>query len=138
MTDVTPAEEPTPTEVEVAQNDKPARNGVGIAGLVLVILSFIAPIAIVIIGLVVSNNYSNNNSTGTGGLVIGAIIAIVVAGIVAIVLDGFGIILGIVSLFRAGKSKVVGIVAIVLGLIPAAASFGVFSLFGNAFSGGGY
>ena len=133
MTDVTP--DPTPTEAEVAQTDKPTRNGVGIAGLVLVILSFVAPIAIIIVGLVVSNNYSNNHSTGAGGLVVGAIIAVVAAGIVAIILDSFGIILGIVSLFRAGKSKVVGIVAIVLGLIPAAASFGIFSFFGNAFTG---
>jgi hypothetical protein len=133
MTDVTPAPEPAPAEVDL--HEKPARNGVGIAGLVLVILSFVAPIAIIIIGLAVSNNYSNNNSTGTGGLVIGAIIAVVAAGIVAIILDAFGIILGIVSLFRTGKSKVVGIVAIVLGLIPAAASFGIFSFFGNAFTG---
>ena len=133
MTDVTPAAEPAPTEIEVAA--KPTRNGVGIAGLVLVILSFVAPIAIIIVGLVVSNNYSNNHSTGAGGLVVGAIIAVVAAGIVAIILDSFGIILGIVSLFRAGKSKVVGIVAIVLGLIPAAASFGIFSFFGHAFTG---
>jgi hypothetical protein len=135
MTDVTPTPDSTPTEVEVAQSDKPARNGVGIAGLVLVILSFVAPIAIIIVGLVLSNNYSTSNSTGTGGLVVGAIIAVVAAGIVAIVLDAFGIILGIVSLFRTGKSKVVGVVAIVLGLIPAAASFGIFSFFGNAFTG---
>jgi len=137
MTDVTPsASEPTPTEIEVA--DKPARNGVGIAGLVLVILSFLAPIAIVIVGFVTSNNVSESRDYGVGGIVIGVVIAIVVAAIVALVLDALGIILGIVSLFREGKSKVVGIVAIVLGLIPAAASFGVFSLFGNAFSGGGY
>lgn len=133
MTDVTPAEESSPTDLEM--HEKPARNGVGIAGLVLVILSFVAPIAIIVIGLVVSNNYANSRDYGTGGLVIGAIITLVVAAIVAIALDAFGIILGVVSLFRAGKTKVVGIVAIVLGLIPAAVSIGIFSIFGAVLNG---
>ena len=137
MTDVTPAaSEPTPTEIEVA--DKPARNGVGIAGLVLVILSFLAPIAIVIVGFVTSNNVSESRDYGVGGIVIGVVIAIVVAAIVALVLDALGIILGIVSLFREGKSKVVGIVAIVLGLVPIVASVGIFSVFGAVFNNGGF
>ena len=137
MTDVTPAaSEPTPTEIEVA--DKPARNGVGIAGLVLVILSFLAPIAIVIVGFVTSNNVAESRDYGVGGILIGAVIAIVVAAIVAVVLDAVGIILGIVSLFREGRSKVVGIVAIVLGLVPIIASVGIFSVFGAVFSNGSF
>ena len=137
MTDVTPAaSEPTPTEIVIA--DKPARNGVGIAGLVLVILSFLAPVAIVIVGFVTSNNVAESRDYGVGGILIGAVIAIVVAAIVAVVLDAVGIILGIVSLFRDGKSKVVGIVAIVLGLVPIIASVGIFSVFGAVFSNGSF
>jgi len=134
MTDISPASD-QPAEIVVEDTEQtPAKrpaNGTAIWALVLVILSYLAPIAIVIVGLVVANNYGAEQGV-VGGYVIGGAIAIIIAAIVAIGLDFFGLILGIVALFRKNRGKVLAIVAIVLGLIPLVVSIGVFTVFGSA------
>ena len=134
MTDISPASD-QPAEIVVEETEQtPAKrpaNGTAIWALVLVILSYLAPIAIIIVGLVVANNYGAEQGN-VGGYVIGGAIAIIIAAIVAIGLDFFGLILGIVALFRKNRGKVLAIVAIVLGLIPLVVSIGVFTVFGSA------
>ena len=134
MTDISPASD-QPAEIVVEETaEVPAKrpaNGTAIWALVLVILSYLAPIAIVIVGLVVANNYGAEQGN-VGGYVIGGAIAIIIAAIVAIGLDFFGLILGVVAVFRKNRGKVLAIVAIVLGLIPLVVSIGVFTVFGSA------
>ena len=139
MTDISPApEQPAEIVVDEAEEtpEKRPANGTAIWALVLVILSYLAPIAIVIVGLVVANNYGAEQGN-VGGYVIGGAIAIIIAAIVAIGLDFFGLILGVVALFRKNRGKVLAIVAIVLGLIPLAVSIGIFGVFGSAIGGFG-
>ena len=119
------------TSTEIVAPEKRPANGTAIAALIFVILSYVAPIAIVIVGVAIANDYVPNESA-LPDVFVGGFIALFVGAIVAILLDFFGLILGVVALFRKNRGKVLAVVAIVLGLIPLGVSIGLFALFGSS------
>src|SRR5690606_5901619 len=89
-------------------------NGTGLTALILIILSILAPIAIVIVG----NVMARDNGQSTGTVIVSTAIAVFVASAVSIALVFFGIVVGIFALFRRNRGKVLAFIAIGLGLVP--------------------
>jgi hypothetical protein len=100
------------------------RNRLGIAALILVLVA----IALPIIGFIVFTiGVLASGATGdaVGYEIVGAFF--VAGGISALAspIAIVGVVLGIISLRRAGERKLQGILAIVLGIAPAIAAFGI-------------
>ena len=112
MSDVTPA--PDHNDEIVIEEERRRVNGTGLTALIIVILSFVAPIVIALVG----SDAARNGSQGNGEVIIGILFALASAALVAVSLDVVGIIVGIVSLFRKNRGKLLGLIAILLGLIP--------------------
>lgn len=100
------------------------RNRVGIVALVLALVTAVAPliawIVVAIVGAVESSSFDDAVYVGLlGGMIIffGAVALLSPVSFVAVVL-------GIVSLFRAG-SKAPGIVAIIIGVVGSLGAFGL-------------
>jgi len=112
MSDVTPA--PDHNDEIVIEEERRRVNGTGLTALIIVILSFVAPIVIALVG----SDAARYGSQGGGEAIIGILFALASAALVAVSLDVVGIIVGIVSLFRKNRGKLLGLIAIFLGLVP--------------------
>ena len=119
------------TSADVAAPVRQPANGTAIAALIFVVLSYVAPLMIVIVGVIIADDYVPNESA-LPTVFVGGIIALVIGAVVAIGLDFVGIVLGVIALFRKNRGKVLAIVSIALGLIPLVVSVGVFALFGSS------
>lgn len=100
----------------VATVPKPARNSVGIAALVVVLVAILLPGILGIVGFIATllGPQQTQDTVGwgvLGGLIIAAA-GLGAAGPIALI----GVTLGIVALLREGRSKVAAIIAIVLGV----------------------
>lgn len=104
---------PTPTPAV------PTRNKLGIAALVLVLITVALPIIGFVVFLIAAS-LEGAEGDSFGYAVIGAIFFIPVASALIAPIAILGIVLGIVSLFRAGRRKVQGVLAIIFGIVPAA------------------
>ena len=113
----------------VAPAQQPA-NGTAIAALIFVILSYVAPIVIVIVGVVAASDYVSNESP-LPSVFVGIFTALIVGVVVSIALDFVGIGLGVIALFRKNRGKVLASIALAVAFVPLAASVGVFALFGE-------
>jgi len=100
------------------------RNRVGIAALILVLVAIALPIIVFIVFLIASLGAGARGDdvgwAGLGGFFI-AVASITFVSPIAIV----GVVLGIVALFRHGQRKPQAILAIVFGIAPALAVFGI-------------
>jgi hypothetical protein len=104
---------------------KPARNRLGIAALVVVLVAIVAPIVVGIVGVVDAANAPMQNASSGGWAVLGGF-AIALIGVCLIApLAIIGVVLAIISLTRKDRGKVAGVVAIVLGILPSLAVFGI-------------
>ncbi|TBN57192.1 hypothetical protein EYE40_07145 [Glaciihabitans arcticus] len=110
-----------PGEIVIAE--KRPLNKTGLTALIVVILGYLAPVTIILIGVVSIANGVNSGSSPTAGIVSG-LVYFLGAAVAALVLAGIGVIIAIVSLFRKNRGKVLGIVALVLGLLPGVAGVG--------------
>jgi hypothetical protein len=102
----------------------PTRNKLGIAALILVLVTYALPI-IGFIVFVIASIIEGAEGDDIGYAVLGAFF--VTAGLSAVIapIAILGIVLGVISLFRHGQRKVQGILAIVLGIVPAAFVIGL-------------
>lgn len=96
-----------------------ARNRLGITALILVLVTIAVPIVAFIV-FVIAAVVEGAEGDDVGYAVIGAFILTAGVSSVLATIAILGIVLGIVSLFRAGQRKLQGILAIVLGIVPAA------------------
>lgn len=91
-------------------------NRVGLIGLLLVILALLAPFGFLIAGIAtIANDVNSAVGDNAGWAAIGAIAFMLFGAAVSAPVALAGAIVGIVSLFRQGFGKVLGVVAIVLG-----------------------
>jgi hypothetical protein len=93
------------------------RNKLGIAALVLVLITLALPI-VGFIAFVIGAVAEGAEGDNLGYDIIGAFFLTAAATSVIAPIAIVGVVLGIVSLFRAGKRKLQGILAIVLGVVP--------------------
>lgn len=112
MSDVTSA--PDHSDEIVIEEERRRVNGTGLAALVIVILSFVAPVAIGFGGAVLVQR----EAVGLGESFIGIVLSFAIALLVAVVLAVIGIVIAIISLFRKNRGKVLGITSLVLGIVP--------------------
>jgi len=110
-----------PGEIVIAE--KKPLNKTGLLALIVVILGYLAPVVIVIIGVVTISNGANSGSSTTAGIVSG-LAFFLGAAVAALILAGIGVVIAIVSFFRKERGKVLGIVALILGLLPGIAGIG--------------
>jgi len=110
-----------PGEIVIAE--KKPLNKTGLTALIVVILGYLAPVAIIIIGVVSISNGVTSGSSPTAGIVSG-LAFFLGAAVAALILAGIGVIIAIVSFFRKNRGRVLGIVALVLGLLPGIAGVG--------------
>lgn len=103
----------------------PARNRLGIVALVIVLFVIVAPIVAGIVGVVAAASAPAQNASSGGWAVLGGFVFALIGVAILSPLAILGVVLGAVSLTRQGKRKVQGIVAIVLGIVPALAVFGL-------------
>lgn len=102
--------------VPVVPAAKPARNGVGIAALVVVLAAILLPGLLGLVGFIatITGPQQTQDTAGwgvLGGLVIAGL-GLGIAGPVAVI----GVILAIVALLRKGRGKVAAIIALILGV----------------------
>jgi hypothetical protein len=100
----------------------PTRNKLGIAALVLVLITVVLPI-IAFIVVVIAATIEDAEGGGLGYAILGAFFFVPVAASLIAPLAILGILLGIVSLFLKGRRKLQGVLAIVLGIAPALTVF---------------
>ncbi len=96
----------------------PERNRLGIVALVLVLITLALSIVgfiVFVIGAAIEGAEGDN----LGYAILGAIFFIPVASAFIAPIAILGIVLGIVSLFRTGQRKLQGVLAIILGIVPA-------------------
>lgn len=94
------------------------RNGLGIAGLVLVLVAIGAPLVLwLVVGIVAAIGGGDLDQLVWEGGIGGGILAIGLASLLAPVAV-VGVALGIASLFRRDRAKTAGILAICLGILP--------------------
>jgi hypothetical protein len=103
----------------------PTRNKLGIVALILVIVAIAAPIIAGIVGTVAAATAPAQNASSGGWAVLGGFVFILIGACILSPIAIVGVVLGAVSLSRHGQRKVQGIVAIVLGIVPALAVFGI-------------
>jgi hypothetical protein len=110
--------EPEAVSVPIAPSatlERPARNRLGLAGLILVVIAVFVPVIAFAVVSVIAVTEGPQTADGAGWGVLAGVfsggLGFGLAGPIALV----GTVLGIVSLFRAGQGKALGIVAIVLG-----------------------
>jgi hypothetical protein len=110
--------EPVPAPAAAPVVPTPTRNRLGIAALILVLITIALPVVALIVGFIAAL-VEGAEGDDVGWSAIGAfIIAGAVSSLIAPVAI-LGIVLGIISLFRPGQRKVQGVLAIVLGIVPA-------------------
>ena len=101
------------------------RNKLGIAALILVLVAIVAPVVAGIVGIVAAATEGAQTPDSGGWAVLGgfvfAAIGVCILSPVAIV----GVVLAVVSLTRHGQRKGLGVAALVLGILPALAVFGL-------------
>ncbi len=112
---------PTPTRA-VPARAVPARNKLGIAALVLVLITVVLPI-IGFIVFVIAASIEGAEGDSFGYAIVGAIFFVPVASSLIAPVAILGIVLGIVSLFLKGRRKVQGVLAIILGIVPSLTAF---------------
>ncbi|MGV8884709.1 MAG: hypothetical protein ACOH1T_03850 [Microbacteriaceae bacterium] len=105
--------QPDPTEIVI--EEKRRVNGTGLTALIIVIVSFIAPIVIAIVGV----NAARDSSRTTGEFILATVIVLATAAVAAIAVDVVGIVVGVVALFRKNRGRVLAFSAIILGIVPA-------------------
>ena len=115
---MTVAPEPAAQAVYAPAPSGPTKfNRVGLVGLLLVILALLAPFGFLIGGIAtIANDVNSAVGDNAGWAAIGAIAFMLFGAAVSAPVALVGAIVGIVSLFRRGHGKVLGIVAIVLGV----------------------
>ena len=96
----------------------PTRNKLGIVALVLVLITIALPIIGSIV-FVIAAAIEGAEGDNLGYAILGAFFFIPVAASLIAPIAIVGIVLGIISLFRTGQRKVQGILAIILGIVPA-------------------
>lgn len=109
-----PAAPPAPAAAPAAR----PRNGIGILALVLVLITVIVPF-IAFIVVFISALVEGAEGGDPGYAAVGAFFVTAVGSAFIAPLAILGIILGIVSLFRKGRPKVQGVLAIIFGIVPA-------------------
>lgn len=100
----------------------PTRNKLGIAALVLVLITVALPI-IAFIVVVIAATIEGAEGGGLGYAILGAIFFVPVASSLIAPIAILGIVLGIISLFLKGRRKLQGVLAIVLGIAPSLTAF---------------
>ncbi len=95
----------------------PERNKLGIAALVLVLITVALPIVGFIV-FVIAASIEGAEGDNLGYAILGAFFFIPVASALIAPIAIVGVVLGIVSLFLKGRRKLQGILAIILGLVP--------------------
>lgn len=94
------------------------RNGLGIAGLVLVLVAIAAPLLLwIVVGIVGTVGAADAGTAIWEGGFGGAVLALGLASLLAPVAV-VGVALGIASLFRRDRGRTAGILAICLGVLP--------------------
>lgn len=109
--------EPVPTPAMAPVVPTPTRNRLGIAALVMVLITIALPIVGVIvafIGALIEGAEGDNIAWAA----IGAFLITAAASSLIAPLAMLGVVLGIVSLFLRGRRKLQGILAIVFGIVP--------------------
>lgn len=96
----------------------PTRNKLGIAALIIVLVTYALPIIVLIVAFVAAL-IEGAEGDNVGWSAIGAFIIAAGAASLLAPIAILGIVLGIISLFRTGQRKVQGVLAIVLGIVPA-------------------
>jgi hypothetical protein len=96
----------------------PTRNRLGIAALILVLVTYALPI-IGFIVFVIASIIEGAEGDDIGYAVLGAFFITAAASSLIAPVAILGIVLGIISLFRAGQRKLQGVLAIALGIVPA-------------------
>lgn len=109
----------TATEAAPARpDDVRRRNGLGIAALVVVLVAIAAPLLTWIVAAVVGSVQSSSVDDAVWvGVIGGGFVALGLASLLAPVAV-IGVALGVASLFRRGRAKAPGVVAVVLGIVP--------------------
>ena len=121
----------TPPAVAPVARSQPSR--LGRIGLILVVLAIVAPIIGLIYVSLAGAWPGESPSSELGGYTwLSAIFFGLLVGMFAAPIAIAGVVLGIVSLTRRGVSKLAGILAIVLGIIP---SLGIFNFIWWGLSG---
>jgi hypothetical protein len=100
----------------------PARNRLGIAALVLVLITIALPILGSIV-FVIAASIEGAEGDNLGYAILAAFFFIPVASAFIAPIAILGVLLGIISLFRRGQRKVQGILAIILGIYPSVLIF---------------
>jgi hypothetical protein len=103
---------PTPTRTV------PTRNKLGRIALVLVLITLALPI-IGFIVFVIAAAIEGAEGDNLGYAILGAFFFIPVASAFIAPVAIVGVVLGIISLFRRGQRKLQGVLAIILGIVPA-------------------
>lgn len=110
--------EPAPAPAVAPVVPTPTPNKLGRIALVLVLITLALPI-IGFIVFVIAAAIEGAEGDSFGYAVIGAIFTVPVASAFIAPIAIVGVVLGIISLFRKGQRKVQGVLAIILGLVPA-------------------
>ena len=96
----------------------PTRNKLGRIALVLVLITVGLPI-VGFIAFVIAASIEGAEGDNLGYAILGAFFFIPVASSLIAPIAILGIVLGIISLFRRGQRKLQGVLAIILGIVPA-------------------
>jgi hypothetical protein len=96
----------------------PARNGIGITALVLVLITIALPIICFVV-VFIAALVEGAEGGDPGWAAVGAFFFTAVASAFIAPIAILGIVLGIISLFRRGRRKLQGILAIIFGIVPA-------------------
>jgi hypothetical protein len=96
----------------------PTRNKLGIAALVVVLVTIALPLVVLIVAFIAAL-IEGAEGDNVGWSAIGAFIIAAGASSLLAPIAILGIVLGIISLFRAGQRKLQGVLTIVLGIVPA-------------------
>lgn len=102
----------------------PTRNRLGIAALIMVLVTIALPIVGFIV-FVIASIIEGAEGDNIGYAVIGAFFLTAVAASLIAPIAILGVVLGIASLFRTGQRKLQGVLAIILGIVPSLMIFGL-------------
>ncbi|MEO5921673.1 MAG: hypothetical protein ABIQ01_11085 [Pseudolysinimonas sp.] len=116
--------EPAPASAVAPVAPTPARNRLGVAALVLVLVTLAVPI-IVFIVFVVGSIVAGAQGDAIGYAALGAFFVAGGASAIVAPVAILGVVLGIVAVLQKGKRKLQGVLAIVLGIAPALFVFGL-------------
>jgi hypothetical protein len=100
------------------------RNRLGIAALILVLIAIALPVLTFVVTSIAAG-VSGGGGDAVGWGVLGGFVFAAVAVALVSPIAIIGVVLGIIAVTRPGLHKVQGIVAIVVGVVPALAVFGI-------------